>query len=503
MHPEKPLVLELEKQHPEYSYILPTWVTIKDIREGAIAIRNNIRKYLPQRPGEAEDLYSLRTNKASWTPIMATAIRELVVKMVSAPLHIDGTEGEFWDAFKDNTNGTGRDEQDLLTEIFSTVLYYGKCYVAVDRAVLSDIPRSLYEEKQTKALPRVVIYDPLTAINYGTEWMITREVNQLAEPLKDIKTIYTWRLWTETEVVTYSAEVYVRNNVLTGVIKNGFNYPLGSPEATADQVSIVQHGFNILPILRLELPPELWTGNNCFSKQLQHFAIESSWTDAGMMAGTIQRVFTPTPPVASNDPSVVYDEVDYSGLKTDNAHVLIGNGFQFVESSGSAIASLTTQLDKIESQIRAIVSMTDASVTKGALEQSGASKAIDREPLEATMKAYGTKVSSFYQDILQLVAIAGSQSDTVTVNGLDSYSVNTLDNMLAQSILLTDVLKGLPPTALRLWYGKLSNILAGSRSASLDNQIAIELDSLWSSGIPEGLLPIEPTVTANISKPTN
>ncbi len=487
-----PLVTALESQHSDYTYLAPTWLTIKDIRAGAIAIHKNIRAYLPKRPGEAEDLYALRMAKASWTPILSTAIRELVVKMVAAPLHIEGIEGPFWEAFKDNTDGIGRDETDLLTELFSNILYYGKVFVAVDRAVLSQQPRSLYEQNQTMVLPKVVIYDPLMVLNWGEDWLISREVSQTARPFEKASTNYTWRLWSPETITTYTAKVSIVNGVLNGIYKDSNLIPIGSPDATATLVSDVAHGFRRIPILKLELPSELWTGNNCYAKQLQHFAIESSWTDAGMTAGTIQRVFTPTPPFASNDPSVVYDEPDYSGLKSDNAHVLIGNGFQFVESSGSAIASLTNQLETIESQIRAIVSMTDSNVTKGALQQSGASKVIDREPLEATMKAYGKKVSSFYQDILQLVADAGNQPNQITVNGLDSYSVNTLDDLLAQSLQLTTILKGLPPTALKLWYGKLANVLAGSRSALLDNQIAIEIDGLWSSGIPEGILPVVP-----------
>ncbi len=209
------------------------------------------------------------------------------------------------------------------------------------------------------------------------------------------------------------------------------------------------------------------------------------------MAGTIQRIFTPTPPVASNDPSVVYDEPDYGNLKADNQHILIGNGFQFVESSGSAIASLTSQLDKIELQIRAIVSMTDSTVNSSAKEQSGASKAIDREPLEDTMKAYGVKIASLYQDILQMVARAANIDTDISVSGLDSYSSNTLSEMLDQCAKLPDIYKALPPTALKLWFGKLANLLAGSRSAELENSINSELDKLWAAGLPSELSPKE------------
>ena len=223
----------------------------------------------------------------------------------------------------------------------------------------------------------------------------------------------------------------------------------------------------------------MWTGNNVYLKQLQHFRIESSWTDAGVMAGTIQRVFTPMPAPPADDPRVVYEEPDYSEIKADNAHVLVGAGFQFVESSGSAIASLTTQLETIERQIRAIVSMSQASVSAGALEQSGKSKEADMMMLQDTMKAYGSKVAQLYQDILQLVTKLAGKPDDISVYGLDAYSVDTLGDMLDQTQLVETVAERIPTTGLKLWYAKITNLLAGSRSAETDQQIAEELEQIF------------------------
>ncbi len=490
---ETPLVSLLELQHDEYLYFRETWQTISDIREGAIAITKKIERYLPRRPNEALDLYQLRLAKASWTPVMSTAIREFVVKMLASPIHIEGIEGDFWEKFKDDTNGKGRDESDLLTQMFSCMLYYGRVFVAVDRPVLKVSPRSLLEERLNAALPKVAVYEPLSVINWGDDWYVTREIQQVNGILEKPKTMATWRIWTPESIYTYQSEVKLDNLLVTHVKVGDYYYTVSSPEATASLVSKVDHRMGKNPMVRHDLANDLWTGNNCYLKQLQHFAIESSWTDAGIMAGTIQRIFTPTPPLPTNDPTAVFEEPDYSDIKADNAHILIGNGFQFVESSGSAIASLTSQLETIENQIRAIVSMSSNNVSKGALEQSGASKAIDREPLEATMKAYGARVAALYQDVLHRVALAANQSAEVVVNGLDSYSVDTLSDMLEQTALMTPAFQVLPKTALKLWFGKLANLIAGSRSATLDNLINEELSTIWDGALPSVLIPPEPT----------
>lgn len=497
----KPTVSLLEQTHNEYDFHKETWQTIQDIRDGAIAISKKIRTYLPKRPGEAEDLYQLRIAKASWTPVMTTAIREFVVKLLSAPIHLEGTDSEFWKAFKDDTNGKGRDENDLLTRLFGGLLYFGRVYIAVDRAVLPKLPRSKFEEQLVKAIPRVVLYDPLQVTNWGDGWVQTKEITQECLPLEEPKTICTWRIWTPVSIYTYRATVKLAGDAVTAVWKQAGWVPAKAPEATAELTSKVDHQMGKMPILMKQLPADLWTGNNVYLKQLQHFRIESSWTDAGVMAGTIQRVFTPSPPVNTNDPSYVPEEPDYGDLRSDNAHVLIGNGFQFVESSGSAIAALTSQLDTIQKQIRAIVSMTDNTSDGGTQNASGVAKALDREPLEATMKAYGQAVAALYQDVLQLVAVASSQPTSITVGGLDSYSVDTLEEMIVSSVAMKDILTALPKTALKLWFGKLADLLAGSRSATTDAAIAQELEQMWSAGLPPDLLPPKPEDKANVKSP--
>lgn len=479
--PSEVKVEKLEVYHEDYLYYKDTWDIISDLREGATAIAKKAAHYLPPRPGEQPDVYALRLQKLSYTPVMANAIREFTAKLASAPVYLSGTDDDdFWEAFRDATDGKGKDEVELLMQIFSALLYFGRVCVAVDRPRLGVQPRSAFEDAGLNNQPYVAVYEPLNVINWGEGWHISKQIVTANQPLADPVKLGRWTVWTDDAIAVYEAPVRLDKDLHTVIeIKvDGHWRSINDPRALVPG-QITSHGLGKCPMVSLTLPLEMWTGNNVYLKQLQHFRIESSWTDAGIMAGTIQRVFTPMPPPPADDPRVVYEEPDYSTVKVDNAHVLVGADFKFQESSGSAIASLTSQLETIERQIKALVSMGYSSVSKSAVQQSGASKEADMALLEDSMRAYGAKVAQLYQDVLQLVAMSASKSTDISVSGLDEYGVKTISDMLSNAEILEPISQRIPLTALKLWYGKLANLLAGSRSAEMDQAISEELEEIF------------------------
>lgn len=482
---------KLEVQHDDYKYFKPVWETIADLREGATAIVKKAAVYLPKRPGEQEDVYQLRLAKISYTPVMSTAIREFTAKLAGAPIHIEGGDPEWLQQFRDSTDGKGRDENELLNVIFSTLLYFGRVFVAVDRPKLGLTPRSAFEDQSLANQPYTTVYEPLYVINWGEDWHITRQIITANQPLQEAKQLARWTVWDNEAITVYEAPVKLdpRNGGITDVQIGSEWVHVGSERALVPAVDIVNHNLGECPLVSLQLPNEMWTGNSVYLKQLQHFRIESSWTDTGVMAGTIQRVFTPMPAPPADDPRVVYEEPDYSQIKADNAHVLVGAGFQFVESSGQAIANLSLQLETIERQIKAIVSMSYAS-GNGALQQSGVSKQVDLVMLQDSMKAYGSKVAQMYQDILQLVARVANQPDNISVFGLDAYTSDSLSDMLSATTQIETVAERIPTTALKLWYSKLVNLMSGSKSSEVDRQIAEEIDQIYQDD--QGLDPNNP-----------
>ena len=482
---------QLEYKRPEYVYFLSTWETIADLKEGAVAMLRNVQKYCPQRVDEDEDLYNARLAKFAYTPVMSNAIREFTSKLAGAPLHLSGIDDQdFWQTFRDNTNGQRqsqrRNENELINQLFSSLLYYGRVYVAVDTPAQAVTPRSEYEASLYGLLPYVLVYEPQHVPNWGNDWFLTKQFYTDAQPLQMPRTMCRWCVWTPESVKVYESEVMTHatsNWVIERVNVAGQWIMANNGQVTVPLVSEWNHGLGRCPMTTLTLPTELWTGNSVYTKQLQHTLIESGWTEAGSVAGTIQRIFTPQPPPQMDDPRFTYEQPDYSELsQVGNNHVLIGADYRFVESSGVAIKATSDQLAIIESQIKDLVSMQFASVPpdkSGANQQSGAAKQVDQTMLQDAMKSYGSKVVSLYKDILSIVAeLVGKAAPTAS--GLDSYSTDNLGDMVDQSTKLAGL--PIPATATKIWYGKLANLMVGSISPEDEEAIQHELEQAHQSG---------------------
>jgi hypothetical protein len=429
---------------------------------------------------------------------MSNAIREFVSKLAGSPLFISGDNDDFWQLWRSQTDGANCSESELVTKLFSSLLYFKKAYVGVDRPRLGVVPRSLAETEKLPNNPYAICYEPLDVPHWGDGWVLTRQLRWVSEPLQEVKQVCRWTFWTTEEIVAYEATVRplgsewdtlgLIGEVLT---PEGWFY-FDSPRAIVPLVARTTHGLGRCPLVAAELPSELWTAGNVYLKQLQHTRIESSWTEAGAIAGTIQRIYTPSPPPPMDDPRFTYEAPDYSELaKANNAHILIGAGFDFKESTGQAIGALTSQLATIESQIKDLVSMRFASVSTGALEQSGKSKQVDMSLLEDAMQAYGSRVLQMYQDILDTVADM-VKLPRVTSYGLNSYSTDTLDQMLEQSEIVK-TLPQVPQLALKVWYSKLASLMTGTISPDEEEKLQEELDQIFS----QPLVPVvdEPVLT--------
>jgi len=203
-------ITALEIEQDEYIYYRGLWLTIADLREGASAITRKAQLYLPPRPYEDPEVYRLRLDKLSYTPVMANAVREFVAKLTSAPIHITGLDDDdFWQHWRGSTDGKDKDEPELLTDIFSCLLYYGLVYVAVDRPKLGVQPKSRLDDRALSNKPYITIYEPLDVIRWDPDrsWYITRQLYSDSKPFEEPLQKCRWTVWDNQSISTYEAEV--------------------------------------------------------------------------------------------------------------------------------------------------------------------------------------------------------------------------------------------------------------------------------------------------------
>jgi hypothetical protein len=481
-YPDRVKLKDLEVTREEYREHLDVWGTIQDLRRGASHLVKKASVYLPRKPGEEQAVYQNRLDKFCYTPVLNTAIREYVAKLSSAPIAKTGMDpaSTFWASFLNNIDGSGANEKEFLTGLFANLLYYRDVYLVLDRPILGPL-RSRLEDEQNKAYPVLKTFGPLNVPNWGDGWYQTRQFYSVAEPLQPSKKMARWTYYDATVIAVYEAEVSLN---ASGAIEKVYTteQPKGvvPSKAIIPLTRVAPHGLGKVPVTKLSLPEELWVGNAAYLKQLQHIWIENAWTEAGSIAGQVQRVFKPQKPVPSDDPTRLYEEPDYSGTDFGNPYVLVGDGFEFAESSGSAIANLTGQLETIEQHIRDIVSMgfLSASRGRGSVTQSGFSKEMDMTLLQDSMAAYGSKVAQLYEDSLKMVAIAAATGEEPTVTGLDNYTANTLDGMTGTTATMLPFIESLPQTARRLWFKKMSNLMVGTISPEEQGLIDDELETI-------------------------
>jgi len=425
--------------HPHVASRRQVWAEISELIDPEL-VRANSHRYIPKRPGEQPDLYNLRRSRFTYTPVLATAVRDLVKKLKTGQLRIESEFTPLTDSLA-NFNSVG-----FLSELMRLCVLYGECWVL--------ITSNEFGEPEPVALP------PTSVLNYNltgdNPWAVVKSLDyESPEEPGEVLLVERWVVITPTAVKTYTKPV---DN--------------SRPLTLTQETSLT---YRALPVLRFTVPVELWTAVSCITKQRQHVYVENSLTDSASNL-YIQRVRS-NPPVADSDLGETYVNQVTHAVVTSNAHVVEGD-FSFVEASGSSVTTNMALLTQIEEQIRGLVSLLQNNGV--GRDTSGESKKYDYSNLADTLTSYGVVLVHAYQHILERMALVGwGQTVEVAVNGLDSFELSTLGALLEQSVLLQQ-LPPLPPTALRLWYSKLAGALVGTTGQ--EEKAALEREfSSWTA----------------------
>lgn len=430
----KPLTLtQLESKHPEYTELAPVWRTIDTLRQGFPAIKRNVQQFIPKRPVEDDELYSLRTAKLSYTPVMGHVVHTYTGKMAMAGVDFPEEAGEVWSAIrKSNAAPTDiqRDEVTFLSEVLTHILYFGRSFVMVDTPAEAAAKRSKRELLQSKLIPYFTTISPLEVISWGDNWYVRKQYIANTEPFSEVSTFALYTYIGKDVTVKYRIPVQLAlvqdcdGNSCAEITK-----VLWRGEWLKPDDDVMRWEPEVIPgvgtdrLVPITVSEDKWLCLSIYNKQIQHLRIENAWTDAGYLSGTVQRVFTPPDPMVMDDPRVAYDNTNVAKEleKAGNAHILIGKGYSFVESSGTALGNLEQMLDKIEAQILKIANLSFISGDKTTLQQSGVSKKLDRDSLEGTLQEYGNILIDTYNTLLAKVAKLLS-IPAIEVSGLSDFS---------------------------------------------------------------------------------
>lgn len=453
----------LEINHPDYDRLLPALTDIDILVSGGYKLKSHIKRYLPQRPGEDTVTYEHRLSKFTYLNILGTAINEQVHKLANGSLVVSNIpNNNLLAEFRESTDKSNTNEKQLLANSLREALKFKKVYLHVDKPIAPSKPLNKAHEEYLNLNPYVTSYSAFQVTNWyesngKLDWIKVRQiVEDTSNPLLGLVTKVRYTFIDNKYIVKYGADVeldkYGKITKVNGEYVNDTTVIpiIGEP---------IQHGFNTIPVVKLELSNEAWVADQAVSKALEHLRIDCAKYDLMTMAyfqRTYKKVSTP-----DDDLSISYTDSEDKPLPTGLQHVLELDSFEWNEPKGYILPHLMTSLEQIEDQVRDLVSSGGISSSKGSTAQSGESKKVDYYKQEMLLRSYGELLCSKYQEVLQLVLKAlGLTGYTPSVTGLNKFENDSLTTLIADLNMLSNLdytkLKAeLPSEAYKLIYADL------------------------------------------------
>ena len=416
-----------------------------------------LRDYLLQkRSWETREEYEDRSTAFTYTPLMSSFLSKMVASMSGSPFVISANNPVI-PYLEQNVDGAGQGIQDFISEVYTSLLYYGRVYTIVDFR---------------GGIPYLTILPPETAIDQGEGWVRFRQIKTIRNVLGEATSFVRFLLFSEQETMVFESECSIKDGEIKYLIRDGKKVSLD--KATLPLVAHDTHGLRSACVY-YQMPEEYYLGRLLVDKQNQYSRIETAWTLSGMVAGQVIRMFTPVNRDAS-DPRRL-DEPDYNEVKLSSQRVLVGSNFQFAESTGTAITNLTGQLNKIEQQMREITCQKMTGEANQAV--SGVSKGIDAEELNTTMRSHGGIIRKYLEILMTRAALLSGYPEEVYISGFNDFELAQRDKLLETSISVGGFSDFLPLTVQKLWWTKVSKSLIGTVSPDLLQQIEAEVEGIF------------------------
>lgn len=472
---------QLQAASDDYQEKLSFYHDINLLYRGGKYIEAEKERFLTKRLDEDFEMYRLRLSRFTYTNVLAEILTKLLGRFSTGDIVVNNINAVFsdsWNYFREQCDRTN-DEKVFLSDLLKHLLLYQNAYIQVDKPSSSVDVINRYQEKELGLdKPFLVLYKPEELLSCQTGvWYKFLILEEIANPFGESFTKATWRLIDSTNVIEYSAVVGLKD----GKIKYLVDLPSGerrpiAPDTLIPLTKVVPHGFSKVPVVCVKIPFEKYAAGQAYLKIKQYINVENGVTDTSLSSGYVQRVLTPYAE-KEDDYSIVSEE----DVKSDNQHIIKASSFKFEEIQGSSIEINLKLLDKIENQIQRLVCISPGETSKEALTRAAASKKMDVADLELCLISYGSLITAIYQDILQLVAEGIGDLEAVediSVSGLDSFDLDSTEENIGLAEKIESIKGNLAPTALRMFYGRISESLNKNLSVQEKDVIKGEMESL-------------------------
>lgn len=494
-YPEYISFEKLEECHPEVEDNKEMYETIDTLLEGGTKLKRDIEKYLVRKPDEDDEIYKFRKRIFTYEPIVGKCLAQLMNRLVQANYVVEGLpregkEGIFWKRIRENLDGQGTKEKDFLECLFFCLVKYRRAFILVDKPEYELVPQNLREEYEMGIHPYAVVYGQNTVTHFKEtdgrlEWVKIRKLIHDYSPVGETKHYLEWTFIDSTDMATYKIEVEKEDRLGCGckwIPKTIEINPKNVTEKGKVPVKLinqVEHERGEIPIIKVELPQNLYVTKEAYFLALEHIRIHNNLNYTAIVAGQIQRLFTPL----SEDPNTTVD-IEAAKLQTGNDRVLIGKSFSYNETTGAAIETISSYSSRIESRIRDIIfsnGMSNDSTRP--MQESGVAKSMDFKSQEQALQKYGEYLINTLESIYRMIARQRVSTellvDKISVSGMNEFVLDSIDSKIERILTIEQLELSMPDTGMRLLLEDLVRSLNPFASTEEQDIIKDEIHKIF------------------------
>lgn len=400
---------------------------LRALYEGGEAFRAHLLQFLPQRPHEPAEQYSLRQKEAVYRnyvgPIQDFFSAMLFTSTPQASAKEPGAKEplvqlpDYYAEFHEDCDKTGTNLVDSVKAQLIEAMTVGKSWfwlqhpsVAVEPTNKADFEKLGIGDSWLTALKDDDVLDWETDDDGNLAWGIVHECTSKRMALSGGRQTITetWYYLTPDRVEVYR-QIYEKNKAP----KEDEEVPL---------VAAYPHRYGAVPLICFELPRGLWVSNRLESPQLAHFRLSNMqlW---GMSRTCYAMPVFKRDSEESSEPTMGAGYGVYLGIKESLEWA--APPVDCYDALGDEIKSHKDEIYRIGNTMALGVENNAAAVGR-----SADSKAEDARATSVVMLAFGRVVKETLERIYDLVSSARGDKFEWAIDGLDDFAADDLPGLV-------------------------------------------------------------------------
>lgn len=412
---------QLTQKHCNYDLCL--YDEYNALYEGGKTFERLKERFLKKSGFEPDSIYQMKKDNAEYQNFVGPIIDQLAAQLFNTPFKVNINpipSDTFYADFQNDCDGGGKDLINFAQDLFISAVVKGAGWFVAELPSLTpelllakQQGRLSIEQEDTLGSRRATLcaVDNRQVFDWAVDeygdftWVIIYKCeHQRTNPFVDsgdsIKE--TWKVYDAENITSFSL-----------IRKRDENKP---ETLELSPTSVMKHGFNKVPVMKLEFPAGLFIMNRVFSAQAGHFRTAAQLDWAQRNCAYPMPVFKTkdkdNPPVLGAGRWIMISE---------------GEDFEMVSPDSGAFKTLLDRLEAKRVEIYRVTQQMASGISNSAvIGRSADSKSMDMSATEICLRSYGRFIKEMLENIFELVKTARNEELEISVEGMEQFSQEDL-----------------------------------------------------------------------------